>query len=310
MNKINRVNTKKLTWVDINHPSRSDLGFMKTKHKFSEEDIQNALPSRHAQRPRVLVRNNYLFIVVLFPVYNYQTRSINAAEVDVFITNDHLFTIHDSKIKIIHSFFESISTDKTVRNSHQDDKPSFLFYEILDKLYENVFPMLDNVNKDIKNIEENVFAQTNRDLIRDILIVKSNLLNFKRIMHAHRSMIKKLLKTEASYFGSSSFVQMYYSELFDHVKDIWGVLETYGESIESLENTSNAIIDQGVNRIVKTLTIVTVLLYPLSMLGGIFGMNARNMPIIGNPLDFWILIGIMLTLSTTIYFVFKKKGWM
>ena len=123
-------------------------------------------------------------------------------------------------------------------------------------------------------------------------------------------MIKKILKTELKYFGSNNFVQLYYSGLLDQVKDIWTVIETYGDSIESLENTSNAIIDQKVNRIVQTLTIVTVLVFPLTILAGLFGMNADNMPIIGGKYDFWVIVAIMLILTVGVYAFFKKKRWM
>lgn len=309
MGQTKKVSSKKITWIDINYPTKKDLEFLESKFKVAPEHIQASLPSMHAQRPNVIVNSNYVFVVALFPTYNRESREIQSAEVDVFITKDHLITIHDQKIKMMNRFYTDVQTDEKEGNLELGEKPSDLFYDILDYLYHDLYPKLDNINKDIKKIEKNIFEGNDKEIIKEILVVKTNILNFKRIMQAHRSMIKKLLKIETKYLGSKNFVQLYYNELLDHVKDIWTIIETYGESIESLENTSNAIVDQTMNRIIYTLTILTVLLFPVTILGTIFGMNARNMPFIGDPNDFWIILGLMAFMTITLWATFKKKRW-
>lgn len=310
MGKLTKVSSKKLTWIDINHPSRKDLEFLASKFKVERAHIEAALPSQHAQRPNVELTNNYTFLVALFPIYNHETRAIEPAEVDVFITNDHLITIHDQRIKMLNRFYSSIHSDEGQAALDLAKKPSFLFYELLDYLYHDLFPKLDNIHRDIKRIQARIFVGDEKELIKEILIVKSNVLSFKRIMQAHRSMTKKMLKIEHRILGNSKELQFHFNELLEHVKDVWSVLDTYMESIESLENTSNAIIDQRMNRIVTTLTLVTVLLFPFSLLGGIFGMNALNVPIIGHPYDFWVLLSLMAGLSLLMLIFFKKKRLM
>lgn len=311
MGQIKKINSKKLTWIDINYPTRQDLEFLSSKFKVAQEHIDASMPTMHAQRPNVIVSNNYLFVVALFPVYNREAREIQTAEVDVFITSDHLITIHDQKIKMLNRFYTTLQEQQQSGTTLDlGEKPSHLFYELLNYLYHDVYPKLDNINKDIKVIETNIFQQNNKQLIREILIVKSNILKFKRIMQAHRSMIKKLLNLETKYLGSKNFVQLYYNELLDHVKDIWTIVETYGESIESLENTSNAIVDQSMNRIIYTLTLLTVLIFPITLLGTIFGMNARHMPIIGTQYDFWIILVMMGAVTFSLWLFFKRKKWL
>jgi len=170
--------------------------------------------------------------------------------------------------------------------------------------------MIDVLHEKIAEIENEIFKGDNQLIIKKILVVKSNVLNFKTIMQAHRSMIHKLLKTEMLFFGNTKEVTLYYNELFDHVKDIWGILETYEESIESLENTSNAIIDQTTARTITTLTVLTILTFPFTILGGIFGMNTLHTPLMGKQFDFWYVFGIMVCLSTGLYLYFKKKNYL
>lgn len=308
MGTLNKINTKKLTWIDINHPNRSDLAFLKTKFKFSEEDIEAALPTTVAQRPRATVRSNYLFLAVLFPVYNSITTSIESAEVDVFLTDDHIITTHDKKIKHLGDYFNKFKNDKRSLLQHSDDSPSYFFYELLATLYHEIFPMLDHIHQEIKSLEKRLLMEESQIPIHEILKIKGNILSFKLIMQAHRSMVKKLLETETAHFGNSKYAYVYFNELLAHVKDIWGILETYSESIESIENTNNAIIDQGTNKVMKTLTVMTVLVYPFTILASLFGMNTDN-PIGDNPYGFWILISSMIALVALTYYIFKKKNW-
>lgn len=307
MEKIRKVSSRELTWIDIHQPTRKDLAFLKSKFKVSDQDINDSLPAQHAQRPIIIARSNYLFIIALFPLFDEENRTISAAEVDVFVTNDHLITIHDNRIKLIYEFFAELEKNKSAALNHLSDHPAALFYEILDKMYHMVYPMLDHLSKDIKNIESQIFAGKEKEMIREILVVKNNILNFKRIMQAHRSMIKKLLETEANYFGTKHFVDQYYTELLEHVKDIWTILETYGESIESLENTNSAIVTYKMNKVFTTLTMVSVIIFPLTLITGIFSMRSENTPIVGTAYDFWIILGLMAVATFCTFVWFKKK---
>lgn len=309
MGKLQRISSKNLTWIDIIHPDKKELDFLASKFKVSQKHINEALPSDHAQRPTVEVQNNYLFIRGLFPVYDRDSRSILSAEVDVFITKDHLITIHDKNILMIDRYFKSLSGSSEVELQLAESS-SYMFYELLDYLYHDLFPKLDNINKDIKHIESIILDQSNKQIISEILIVKRNILTFKRIMNSHRSMIRQLLSLESKFFGKSKELQNVYNELLEHVKDIWSLLETYTESIESLENTSNAIVDQKMNNIVKTLTLITAIVMPINVLGALFGMNASHIPFLGSPYDFWKVMLIMLSGSFIVYKLFKKKNWL
>ncbi len=268
-----------------------------------------SLPSDHAQRPTVELQNNYLFIRGLFPVYDRDQKAIISAEVDVFITKDHLITIHDKNIMMIERYFSSLSANDTVE-IELAESAAYLFYELLDYLYHDLFPKLDNISKDIRTIETRIFDTVDDNIVREIMSVKRNILTFKRIMNSHRSMIRQLTNLESKLFGKSKEMQSVYGELLEHVKDIWSLLETYGESIESLENTNNAIVDQRINKIVKTLTLITAIVMPINVLGALFGMNASHIPFLGSPYDFWKVMLIMLGGSFIVYKLFKKKKWL
>lgn len=307
MTNIRNISAKKITWYDIIQPSSKSLQFLKNKFKFEDEDILESLPSRQAERPRLEVRPQYLFLVTLFPSYNYDTRSIQEIEVDVFITRDHLFTIHNKQIGIINDLFHSLEQNKNLRESYLNDRPSFLFYEVLDALYHGIGPMLDHVSKDIKDIEKNIFEGREREMLHELLITKTNILNFKRIMQSHRGFIKKLLAQDVNYLGNEKAIKLYYTELLNHATEIWDVLQTYGEFIESLENTNNTILGLKTNKDIKKLTVLTLFIFVIGIFTGIFGMNATATPIVGMPYDFWVILGLMAAALLIVYLYIRKK---
>jgi magnesium/cobalt transport protein CorA len=307
MGKITNLSSKALTWTDIIQPNAKDLSFLKKKFKFEDQDIHDSLPSEHAQRPRVEIRNNYLFIVTLFPIYRKETRSIQAVEVDVFIDADHLFTIHNKHIDTLHQLYFNLEENKNLRDTYLGERPSFFFYEILDKMYHDLNPMMDHISRDLKEIEKKIFAGNEQEMTKEVLITKTNILNIKKIMHAHDGLIKKILKKDINYLGNDKSIRFYYNELLEHLGEIKSLLDTFTENINSLEKTNNTVLDIKTNQDIRKLTILTVFIFVIGIFTGIFGMNAKHTPIIGVQYDFWIILGIMFVALATLYRFFKGK---
>jgi magnesium transporter len=60
----------------------------------------------------------------------------------------------------------------------------------------------------------------------------------------------------------------------------------------------------------KILTIFSVIMLPLSVVSGIYGMNIRQLPLASHPLSFLIIIGIMAAIAGGMLVYFKREGWL
>jgi magnesium transporter len=105
-------------------------------------------------------------------------------------------------------------------------------------------------------------------------------------------------------------IKFFYRRLIEHTKRIWETLENQKEMIEVLNSTNESLLNYKISDIMKTLTIFSVIVFPLTLLAAIFGMNAKNMPFVEEPHGFWIIISIMVTASLFMLLFFEKKKWL
>jgi magnesium transporter len=80
--------------------------------------------------------------------------------------------------------------------------------------------------------------------------------------------------------------------------------------LDDLQNGYIAIASHRLNQVMRVLTVITVIFVPLSFLAGIYGMNFENMPELKNPNGYFILLGVMASVSVGLLALFKRKGWL
>jgi magnesium transporter len=187
--------------------------------------------------------------------------------------------------------------------------PEMLLYEILNRLLTYTFPMLDHVSLDVNRVQQEIFNGNGRTVIREILATKRNIVNFRRIMQAHKATIRRL-RDKGAKILKGEVVTIYFENLVEHTKDIWDTLENQKDSIDALQETNESMITFQLNDIMKLLTIISVGMLPAGLVANIFSTNAKHAPLIGIPGDFWILIGLMSIVGFCMLFFFRKKRWM
>lgn len=303
------IKSSQLSWLNIINASDKEIDYLRKKFKFDETDLADSLAHRHAQRPKIVIRPHYAFMVILFPVYNRKTREITPAEIDFFITKDHLITIHYNQVKPLIDLFNICNESKREKDIYLNDTTLILLHEVLNRLYLSLFPMLDHFSLDINNIEKNIFARKEREMVEEILVIKRNIVYFRKIMQSHQMIVNKLVGQKTSANGNDKEIKYIYRDLDDYISDIWSTLSNYQSTIDALEDTNNALVTFKLNDIMRTLTIFSVIVFPLTLMAAIFGMNVSHMPIAGTDLDFWKILAIMAVASLGMFFYFRHKKW-
>ena len=105
-------------------------------------------------------------------------------------------------------------------------------------------------------------------------------------------------------------MEAFYSDISDHISKIWDSLEEYKEIIESLSATYDSLSTHRLNQVIKTLTIISVMLLPLTLISGLYGMNV-DLPHFGfgGVAMFWVLMAIMVAIVVAMIVFFHRKGW-
>lgn len=305
--KIEQIKFKKLVWIDIVNPDKKALAPLQKKHKFHELDVEDCLSEN--QRSKIDEYDKYLFLVLHFPHFDKKKKTLVTEEVDIFIGQNYLITMHRGVLKPLLGIFDKCRGSMRDKKKHLGQGSGFLLYEIIDAMLDDGFPMLDYLSKNITAIEKDVFGDEpeQHDMLKDILVLKKDIITFRRIIAPQRTVIAQLEHKNKKFLPED--LEVYFDDLVDKVEKIWSNLDSMKDLAVSLQETNESIISHTTNNIIKVLTIFSVVMLPLTFLTGLYGMNVV-LPYGGESYAFAGMAGVMVMVVVVMMAFFKWKKWL
>lgn len=295
----------KVSWINIVHPSHEDIEHLRRYYPFHPLDLEDCLSD--IERPKVDEYENYLFIVMHFPTYNPHKQVSRISEVDVFIGSGYLITLHHGELKPLIRLFEECQKDERARVRHMRKGAGQLLYGILDRIVDFEMSVLTKVGERINQVEERVFTEDMRYIVEEISIVRRDVIALRRIIKPQIAVISNLERKDRPFIREG--MDVYFGDIVDGFSRAWDELEDHREVIESLSATSESITSYRINETMRALTVISVLLLPLSLLAGIYGMNVQ-LPFDGNPYAFWGILVFMLAMIFSLLLFFRHRKWL
>lgn len=299
------VKYKNINWIDFENPTAEDITFLQENFDIHPLAIEEFTTPTF--RPKVTQYNNCLFLTIHLPLFNVKSRTTYPEELDIVLTKTHLITSHKKDIYQLSEFLHLLSSSEGRRRHFMSDTPTHLLYNLLEKLVESCFPRLDHMSENLDEIEKQVFAGNEKEMVFEISVVKRDILNFRRTMMPQRSILESLARKKTDLVSAE--LRPYYQDLVGTNIRIWNDLESKKETIESLEETNNSLLSNKLNLTMKVLTIFSAVMLPMTVYSNILAMSA-DIPFGKNPLGFWIHIGIMLFISFLTITLFKIRKWL
>jgi len=294
-------------WINIINAGKSEIDYLRRNYNFNLVHLKAASSLVSFQRPMIFKGDGYLCLVLHFPTL--KGENIVAGEIDFFIGHGYLITVHNNNLKALTDFFALGKKSPDSLLSYSLESSAILLYEVLGHLMDDCFKLLDDNSLRINEIEELIFARQQKKAVQKIMTFRRNIINIRKIVQNHKNILQNLMDMESSLVEKTA-IKKYYSGLVDNSKRIWEMLDNQKEMIEVLNSTNESILNDRMTDIMKTLTIFSVIVYPLTLLAGIFGMNAKYMPFINHPLGFWMILGVMGLCSMGMVMFFKSKKWL
>ena len=135
-----------------------------------------------------------------------------------------------------------------------------------------------------------------------------DLLNMRQIVEPHRDVLHTL-ETEGQAFFGADFAP-YLRAMSNEYYRVHNHIMRQTESLHELRETNNSMLSTKQNETIKVLTIMAFVTFPLSLIVSIFGMDVENNLVHGTSSDFWILLGIMISATATMFAFFKHRKWL
>lgn len=298
-----------LLWVNVPEQSEKELHKLQKKFGFDQNDIRESLPP--FQRAKIIKRDHYYFMVLHFPVFDRDTRRLGFTEVDFFLSSNLLVTVHNNRLTILDNFFDQCKKDAEFRAQYFSGTAVHVLFELLNKLLEAIFPILLHVNDDINQVDSELFAHkiSGRDMAEEILRLKTNIVTFRRTMQGHRTVLERLIMYSGRELDLFSY-QNYINNLREFANEIWHMLESQKESINALHEANESILSLRTNEVMKILTSISVVTFPLTLVAALFAIEAPGRPFVDTPGGFWIISGLIAVGALLMILIFKRKKWM
>jgi magnesium transporter len=291
-------------WIDITHPGDPEIEWLRRTFNFHPLHLDDTISK--IQRPKIDDADDYTFIVLHFPVYSKLVRITTPSEVDIFVGKDYLITVHSGALKPLGRFFKQCQDDPGQRAAAMGRSTGYLLYLIIDMLVDYCFPILNKISVNIEQIEDEIFEEKVRRTVQEISVVRRDIIAFRRIVKPLIPVIASLERKHRPVLGED--MDEYFGDISDHLSKIWDTLEDYKEVIEGLSDTINSLTSNRINEIIKVLTIISVILLPLTLISGIYGMNIE-LPAGRNPYAFEIVIGSMILVIGGMLLFFRWRKW-
>lgn len=306
-NKLDKIRFAEsdLTWISINDPTEKELNQLKQVYKFHALDIEDCLTEN--QRPKIDDYEDYLFIVLQFPVKKGKKGQIRIAEVDIFVGQNFVITLHDDS-NIIKNLFENCKKNKKLREEYMSKGSGYFLYMIIDDLFAAGFPLIEEMTKSLNELEADVFENDySRDRLKDILFLKKNIINFRRIIMPQRVIIAQLEHKNKKFLAQN--LEVYFDDVVDKIEKIWNNLENLQELVASLQETNESIISHNTNNIIKILTIFSVIMLPLNFITGFYGMNVAGLPYSQHSFAVGLVSSFLVVVVLAMVAYFRYKKW-
>jgi magnesium transporter len=137
--------------------------------------------------------------------------------------------------------------------------------------------------------------------------LRKEIMFFKRDAHPVRELMNSIIRSETLLIEERN--NKYFKDIFDHIIQANDLCETYRDVITNIRDLYVSQVNLKTNEIMKFLAIVTALLAPATVIGGMFGMNFDRIPILHNQYGFWIATSLMIMVPICMLFYFKRKNW-
>ena len=297
------IEAKKTVWIDLERQTDeadkllTDLGI----HPLTVEDIWG--PRSH---PKLDDYPNYLYVIV-HGVGAAKRDKLDLVEIDVVIGQNWLLT-HDRDGLVT----DDIGTELDHSTRLLQKGPAWLAHAILDRAVDRYLPVIDQLDSELDKLENDVIERAGTPRGRGVL---ERILGFKRMLQIMRRMSihqrEILLRlSRGEYEEIPKDALPFYRDVYDHFLRIGDIAEGYRDLVTSALDAYLSVQSNRMNEVMKTLTLMSTVMLPLTFIAGLYGMNFDNMPelhwLFGYPFALVLMAGV----AGGIILWFRHRGWM
>jgi magnesium transporter len=293
-----------LLWLDLEAPTREEgepvLAGVFRFHPLTIDDCFN----RHIDPAKIDDYGDYIFIIAQAISYLAKAERLQTTELDLYLGPNYVVSFHELALPFV----------QALRHRCEEDGPElargadFLAHTLLDALVDDYQPAVDELDETLEHVEELALAKTQPGILEQILLLKRNVQRLRRTIIPQRDVVNRLARGEFPRVVRPE-ANIYFRDIYDHVVRVEQLVESVRDLADGVLNTYLSALNNRMNEVMKTLSVVASVILPLTFIASIYGMNFENMPELGWEWGYFGILGAMAGIGLGLVLFFRIRRW-
>lgn len=268
-------------------------------HPLIIEDIFNV-----DHMPKIEDLDKSLFITLKNLTWNDKSRMIESEQVSLFLGTNVLISFEEKDNNIFDPIIKRLEANKGKGRLRQED---YLCYLLVDQIVDNYYLLLDDTEEQMEDLEKLLIDNPTNELSHSFLRLKKNLMLLRKTINPLKDEIRFLSREESGVI--SEYTRQYLGDINDHLSFIIQSVDSFREMISSMMDLLMANNANRMNSIMKTLTLVSTIFIPMTLVSSIYGMNFEYMPELHWKYGYPVFLAGLTAMGTIMYIYMKRKNW-
>ena len=296
-------NKDRITWINIDGLRKNDVETVCNHfgiHRLIMEDILSI-----GQRPKMDEVEGILYCLLNMLYYNAEKKTVETEQISIILGKNFVISFQEDASRDV---FDSIRGKLKISKSHLRQRTAdYLLYAMLDLIVDHYFIVMEQLGDQIELLEENVVRRSNTRALARLNQLRKELIVLKRNIAPVRELVSGIIRSESELLDDRT--TKYFKDVYDHIVQAYDLSETYRDVMMSMQDLYVSNVNLRLNEVMKVMAIVTCLLAPATVIGGIFGMNFDILPYQHHQWGFYFAVSVMLIVPLIMLYVFKRRGW-
>lgn len=297
------ADSPEISWINVDGIRKSDVEKICERygiHNLIVEDILSV-----GQRPKMDEINGLVFCLLNMLYFDEKESAVETEQISIILGKNYVISFQeDASRDVFDPLREKLKIAGTkVRQQGAD----FLFYSLIDLIVDNYFTVMEKLGEKIEALEENIVRNSNTLSLARINMLRKEMIVLKRNIAPVRDMMNGILKSESPLIEERTV--KYFKDIYDHIVQANDLAENYRDMMMNLNDLYLSNVNLKMNEAMKVMAVVTCLMAPATVIGGIFGMNFERIPLLHNKWGFFISVALMLFVPLIMLRIFIKRGW-
>lgn len=290
-------------WFNIDGLSENDIDIIGDAfdiHFLAKEDILSI-----GQRAKMDVYDDALFCLLPMIYYNDELGLVEKEQVSIVLGADYVLSFQEDPLRdVLDPVRYKIYNGYSKLRSNATD---YLLYAILDCIVDSYFDVMQQLDDHIETLETQLINDDNKSSLNQFAILRREIMVLIRLISPVQEMLNALVRSNHPLLINRN--KKYFKDILDHSTQAKEHAENLRDMLLNLQDFFMSKINLRMNNTMRIFTIITTLLAPATVIGGIFGMNFDAIPLTHHQMGFYIAVTLMLIIPLFMLIWFKKKGW-